>query len=86
MEAIELFHNNDTKKLREKIKDFIDFKNLKKTEKQFKTWDLDEAKYFISYQPDSVIKKYLQYGIWYLNGDIDGKQVCDALEIEAKNV
>jgi hypothetical protein len=85
LEAVELFHNKDSEKLLEKIKEFIDFENLEKIEKQFKTWDLKEAKYFIAYQPDSESKKLLQFYIWYLNGEVNGTKVCENLGIKTEN-
>jgi tetratricopeptide (TPR) repeat protein len=85
LETVELFHKKDTEKLLKKIESFIDFENLEKLEKKFKTWDLQEAKYFATYQPDSKLKKCLQYGIWYLNGEVNGQRVCDELGIETKN-
>jgi tetratricopeptide (TPR) repeat protein len=82
LEAIELFHQKNAKGLIKKIEEFIDFENLDKIEKHFKTWDLKEAKYFIAYQPDSELKKSLQFGIWYLNGEAKGQDVCNALGIK----
>jgi tetratricopeptide (TPR) repeat protein len=83
-ETVELFHQKDAEKLLKKIEGFIDFETLEKTNKQFKGWNFEEANYFMVYQPDSKLKEALQYLIWYLNGQVTGKQVCDALGIEPK--
>ncbi|MDO7174245.1 hypothetical protein [Mariniflexile sp. AS56] len=85
LEVIELYHKKSDEELLKKIQKFIDFENLEKAEKCFKSWDLKEAKYFVAHQPESELKKSLQFAIWYLNGEANGQQVCNALGIETKN-
>lgn len=79
---IKSYHEKDEESMTSIIKTFIDFENLQKNGEKFKSWDLEEAKFFAAHEPISELQKQLQYGIWYLNGQVSGQQVCDIFKIK----
>ncbi|MBD3892209.1 hypothetical protein [Olleya marilimosa] len=77
-----LYHTNQKDKIIRTVKEIIDFNDLDTTSKRITEWDLTEAKFVAQHLPDSTYKNQIQNVIWYCDGQINGKNLCDRLKIE----
>lgn len=81
-DIFDIYYSNDNERLLTKVKSLIDIKDLKSFKKLMDGWDLQEALYFVAYQPDSGIKEILRNLLWYLDGQLTGETICQVLNIE----
>ena len=85
MSLFKHYHLNEEVELLDGVKDLVDFSDLNSISKIINEWDLEEAKFVSAHLPVSEQKKQLQNVLWYLDGQINGKTLCNRLNIEIKN-
>ena len=81
LKIVELYHKDDSKQLIEELKNIIDFENLESLERKYIGWSFEEAKFYAAHQPKSENQKILQNAIWYLDGQVNGKTLCEMFDI-----
>lgn len=81
-EIIELYHAGNKDRLLSIAKGYVEFNNLKTIGKKINGWNLQEANYFVHYQPEGELKYILQNIVWYWDGTIDGETLLSKLKID----
>lgn len=76
------YHLDEKENLLNGIKDLINFNDLNSIKNNMNGWDLDEALYVAVHLPKSEQRKQLQNILWYLDGQINGKTLCQRLNIQ----
>jgi tetratricopeptide (TPR) repeat protein len=78
----ELYFDGKKESLLDIAKSYVDFNNLRMSEKRMSGWNLEDALYVIHNQPESELKNITQNIIRYWNGQINGRILLEKLEIE----
>ena len=77
-----LFNTNQKDKIINEIKLILDFNDLDISSKKITNWDLTEAKFVATHLENSVYKDQIQNILWYCDGQINGRTLCNRLKIE----
>lgn len=80
-EIFETYYKGEKTELIKKVREKIDEKDLKSRKSRMDGWDLKEALYFATYQPDSELKEILKNFLWYHDGQITGEALYQKLGI-----
>lgn len=83
-ELIKLFNAGNSGSLKQKIQDKIDKTDLKNRKKRFDGWDVADAISYVHAQVDSQQRTFLLNYLWYLDGQLNGKDALERIGIKVE--
>jgi len=78
---LEFYYDSNLDKLKEIAKGYIQYDNLDEKIIKISGWDLGDAQYFAHFQKSGELKTTVQNIIWYLNGELAGRDLLTRLNI-----
>ncbi len=85
LKLLDLYHNYSSSEMKGFIRELVNIHDMDSKKNRLRGWQLDEAIYFATYQPETVQRMVLLNSLWYFKGDITGAELFNRINIIVKN-